>query len=436
MIRQLSTLDADFLGQLTQLLHLPDKHIDAIHDTVKTIIRDVRKNGDKAVLALTNKFDRTTYAQASELEVSRDAMQPALARVEPLVLDALKTSIERVQHYHEKQKAALGGGDDWFYKDALGNQLGQRIQAMQRIGVYVPGGKASYPSSLVMAVIPAKVAGVAEIILAVPTPDKALPDLMLAAAYLCSVDKLYKVGGAQAIAAMAYGTDIIPRVDKIVGPGNIFVATAKKMVFGDVGIDMIAGPSEIVILADESANPHWLAMDMLAQAEHDELAQAILISSSASVLAAVKDSIEKHLPHMQRSGIIAGSLVNRGGLILTSSAAEAVAIVNQIAPEHLQLALQNPERLLADIRFAGAIFIGHHSAEVIGDYAAGPSHVLPTNGSARFASTLGVYDFQIRSSLINCSTRGAISLSRAAAIIAEQEGLEAHSKSAGLRIRG
>lgn len=436
MIRKLSSIDADFDRQLSDLLTMPDENTGDVKDIVRKIIDDVKLRGDQSVLELTIKFDRMDVASLSELEISKDTMAQALTRLDPLVVDALKLSIDRVRVYHQEQLKALGGNTEWQIEDKEGNKLGQIIRPMERVGLYVPGGKASYPSSVIMTAVPARVAGVSEIILMVPTPDGVVSDTLVAAAHLCGVDRMFTVGGAQAIAALAYGTQSIPRVDKIVGPGNIFVATAKELVFGQVGIDMVAGPSEIAIVADTSADPEWLAMDMFAQAEHDELAQSILISNDQSVLDAVEQEIVRMLPSMERSATISQSLNDRGALIKVETLDQAVDIVNRIAPEHLELAILEPEQMLPQIRFAGAIFLGHHSAEVVGDYTAGPSHVLPTSGTARFASPLGVYDFQVRSSVVNCSARGAITLSRSAAILATQEGLEAHSKSAQYRLLG
>lgn len=436
MIKRLSNNDADFDEQLKVLLTMPDENTGDVKEIVKKIIDDVKVRGDQAVVELTNKFDRMDVASLSELEISKDTMAAALARLDPLIIDALKLSIDRVRVYHEAQLKALGGNGEWQIEDDEGNKLGQRIRPMERVGLYVPGGKASYPSSVIMTSVPARVAGVAEIVLMVPTPDGEVSDTLVAAAHLCGVDRMFAVGGAQAIAALAYGTESIPRVDKIVGPGNIFVATAKELVFGQVGIDMIAGPSEVAIVADASANPEWLAMDMFAQAEHDELAQSILISTDQSTLDAVEREIIRMLPDMERSSTIEQSLNDRGALIKVDTVDQVVDIVNRIAPEHLELAIDEPEAMVSKIKFAGAIFLGHHSAEVVGDYTAGPSHVLPTSGTARFASPLGVYDFQIRSSVVNCSRRGSISLSRSAAILATEEGLEAHSKSAQYRLLG
>ena len=436
MIRKLTSTDVDFDQQLSDLLTMPNENTGDVKDIVRKIIDDVKLRGDQAVLELTNKFDRMDVGSISELEISKETMAQALKRLDPLIVDALKLSIDRVRVYHEEQLKALGGNGEWHIEDEEGNKLGQLIRPMERVGLYVPGGKASYPSSVIMTSVPARVAGVSEIVLMVPTPDGEVSDTLVAAAHLCGVDRMFTVGGAQAIAALAYGTQAIPRVDKIVGPGNIFVATAKELVFGQVGIDMVAGPSEVAIVADASANPEWVAMDMFAQAEHDELAQSILISSDQGVLDSVAHEIARMLPNMERSATIAQSLKDRGALIKVETLDQGVDIVNRIAPEHLELAIAEPEKILSQIRFAGAIFLGHHSAEVVGDYTAGPSHVLPTSGTARFASPLGVYDFQVRSSVVNCSARGAITLSRSAAILATQEGLEAHSKSAQYRLLG
>ncbi|MDG1444358.1 MAG: histidinol dehydrogenase [Pseudomonadales bacterium] len=436
MIRKLSSTDVDFDQQLSDLLAMPNENTGDVKEIVRKIIDDVKLRGDQAVLELTNKFDRMDVGSISQLEISKATMAQALKRLDPLIVDALKLSIDRVRVYHEEQLKALGGNGEWHIEDEEGNKLGQLIRPMERVGLYAPGGKASYPSSVIMTSVPARVAGVSEIILMVPTPDGEISDTLVAAAHLCGVDRMFTVGGAQAIAALAYGTKLIPRVDKIVGPGNIFVATAKELVFGQVGIDMVAGPSEVAIVADASANPEWVAMDMFAQAEHDELAQSVLISSDQSVLDSVAREIARMLPNMERSATIAQSLKDRGALIKVETLDQGVDIVNRIAPEHLELAIAEPEKILPQIRFAGAIFLGHHSAEVVGDYTAGPSHVLPTSGTARFASPLGVYDFQVRSSVVNCSARGAITLSRSAAILATQEGLEAHSKSAQYRLLG
>lgn len=436
MIQRLKTSDADFAEQMNRLLTLPEDSHAAIRTQVSQILASVKRDGDAAVLELTNRFDQLSAASIADLEITREQMAAALGRIEPIIVDALKESIRRVRHYHEQQLAATGGAGDWQYTDEEGNTLGQIVRGMERVGVYAPGGKACYPSTIVMTAIPAKVAGVEEVILTVPTPRNEINDVLLAAAYLCDVSRMFRVGGAQAIAAMAYGTETIPRVDKIVGPGNIFVATAKEMVFGQVGIDMIAGPSEVVIVADDTAEVDWLVMDMFAQAEHDQMAQSILISTSEALLDAVAKRLPALLATMQRKDIIEKALHDRGALILASDIDAAQTVVNRIAPEHLELALGDAQSFVPGVRHAGAIFVGASTAEVVGDYTAGPSHVLPTSGTARFASPLGVYDFQVRSSLIQCSREGAVKLSRAAAILADQEGLEAHSKSAQFRFRG
>lgn len=435
-IARLAASQPDFDARLTELLRFQEDDHEAVRETVRGIIRRVRTEGDAAVVELTNQFDRRDVSTMAELEVSADALAAAVERIDPLVRDALVTAIDRVRDYHQQQKRASGDQVDWVYRDADGNELGQRVRGMERVGFYVPGGKASYPSSVIMTVIPARVAEVEEIILVVPTPDGEVSDVLLAAAALCEVDRVFTIGGAQAVAALAYGTDTVPRVDKIVGPGNIYVATAKELVFGDVGIDMIAGPSEVVIVADDDANVEWLVMDLFAQAEHDEMAQSILISTSSDLLARVEARIASAMPEMSRADIIRTSISNRGALIHVDSLEQAAEVVNRIAPEHLELALTDPDAVLPSIRHAGAIFIGGHTAEVMGDYCAGPSHVLPTSGTARFASPLGVYDFQVRSSLIRCSPKGAVMLGRNAAILAQEEGLDAHALSASLRVEG
>lgn len=436
MIKQISTLDASFDDDLTALLAIQQDNHQEVYGTVRDIVDDVRCRGDAALVELTSRFDRFDVTAAADLEISQERMAVALASIDDLVRGALEASIERVRRYHQEQRRAFGDQRDWEYQDVQGNRLGQRVRPMQRVGIYVPGGKAAYPSSVIMTAIPARVAEVGEIILVVPTPDGEINDVLLAAACLCGVDRLFTVGGAQAIAALAYGTQTIPKVDKIVGPGNIYVATAKEIVFGDVGIDMIAGPSEVLIVADAGIDPEWLVMDMFAQAEHDELAQSVLISSDADVLSRVAALIEARLPGMARESIIRQSISDRGALILTRDDTESAAIVNRIAPEHLELALVNADEFVELVEHAGAIFVGKHSAEVVGDYSAGPSHVLPTSGTARFASALGVYDFQVRSSIIRCSAAGSVSLSRDAAILATEEGLEAHARSASCRVQG
>ena len=436
LIKQLNTLDPGFPDALDALLGIQAENHQNVYPIVRKIVNDVRREGDAELLALSIKLDRLPVTSAAELEISPERMAAALQSIDALVRAALEASIERVRFYHEAQKRAGGGHQDWGYTDSEGNQLGQIVRAMERVGVYVPGGKAAYPSSVIMTVVPAKVAGVSQVILVVPTPDGQVSELLLAAACLCGVDRLFTVGGAQAIAALAYGTESIPKVDKIVGPGNIYVATAKELVFGDVGIDMIAGPSEVVIVADAGVDPEWLVMDMFAQAEHDELAQSVLISADSVLLDNVAALIEERISVMARGDIINKAMTDRGALILVRSNEEALTLINQMAPEHLELCLEDPDELLSSVRNAGAVFVGKHTAEVVGDYSAGPSHVLPTSGTARFASPLGVYDFQVRSSLVRCSREGAIQLNRAASIIARTEGLEAHALSAELRVQG
>lgn len=435
-VRRLSTTSASFNEEFQALLSVQEESHDSVLESVVDILEDVKAHGDEALVRLTGKFDSLEVNEFSELEVSQHEMAEAVERIDPIVLDALTQSIKRVRDYHQKQKEAYGNQADWSYEDELGNQLGQLVRGMERVGIYAPGGKAAYPSSVIMTAIPARVAEVGEIILTVPTPRGEVNDALLATAHLCGVDRLFTIGGAQAIGALAYGTETVPRVDKIVGPGNIYVATAKSIVFGKVGIDMIAGPSEIAIVADDSVDPEWLMMDMFAQAEHDELAQSVLISTDSTLLDEVERLIGERTAGMQRSSIIEKAIVDRGALILVKSNDEALALVNQMAPEHLEICLDEPEGFLAGVRNAGAVFVGKHTAEVVGDYTAGPSHVLPTSGTARFASPLGVYDFQVRSSLIRCSRQGAIQLNRAASIIARTEGLEAHALSAELRVHG
>jgi histidinol dehydrogenase len=435
-VRRLSTASVSFAEEFQALLSVQEDSHDSVLDDVMGILQDVKAHGDEALIRLTRKFDDLDASQFSELEISQQQMADAVERIDPIVLEALQQSIKRVRDYHQKQKEAYGNQADWSYEDPLGNQLGQLVRGMERVGIYAPGGKAAYPSSVIMTAIPARVAEVGEIILTVPTPRGEVNEALLATAHLCGVDRLFTIGGAQAIGALAYGTKTVPRVDKIVGPGNIYVATAKSVVFGKVGIDMIAGPSEIAIVADYSVDPEWLMMDMFAQAEHDELAQSVLISTDSALLDEVARLISERVAGMQRSSIIEKAIVDRGALILVKSNDEALALVNQMAPEHLEICLDDPDEFLAGVRNAGAVFVGKHTAEVVGDYTAGPSHVLPTSGTARFASPLGVYDFQVRSSLIRCSRQGAIQLNRAASIIARTEGLEAHALSAELRVQG
>ena len=420
----------DFADALKTRLNRDMLIADDVLQTVSGILRDVRKNGDQAVVSYTNKFDRRTAESMADLTVKQEQMQSALQQLPAEQRAALTHAAERIRAYHEKQKQ-----QSWQYTEADGSVYGQKLSPLQRVGIYVPGGKANYPSSVLMLAIPAQVAGVDEIIATVPTPNTKDGGLVFAAAALAGVTRLYTIGGAQAVAAMAYGTESIPRVDKITGPGNIYVTVAKKLVFGEVGIDMIAGPSELTIICDGQTNADWIAMDLFSQAEHDEQAQSILIATSADFLEKVQCSITKLLPGMERKSIISESLQNRGLFILVKDLAEAASVSNLIAPEHLELSVAEPDALLDKIRHAGAIFLGRYSAEALGDYCAGPSHVLPTSGTARFFSALGVYDFQKRSSIINCSPAGAASLAGTAAEIARNEQLQAHALSAEYRLK-
>lgn len=428
-IQQLRTQDSDFWQRLDALLAWESVSDDAVFNTVNGIIKAVRSQGDAAVVEFTNRFDRMAVASMAELEVPPLRLQQALADLDPEQRAALEQAAARVRAYAERQKL-----ESWSYTEADGTMLGQQVTALDRVGLYVPGGKAAYPSSVLMNAIPAKVAGVPELIMVVPTPAGEMNGLVLAAAAVAGVDRVFAIGGAQAVAALAYGTQTIPQVDKIVGPGNIYVATAKRMVFGAVGIDMIAGPSEILVVCDGKTNPDWIAMDLFSQAEHDEDAQAILVSPDADFIAAVHASIGRLLETMPRKSIIETSLQGRGALIHVQDMAEAVKVANYIAPEHLELSVEDPEALLGQIRHAGAIFMGRYTAEALGDYCAGPNHVLPTSRTARFSSPLGVYDFQKRSSLINCSAAGASALGRVASVLARGEGLVAHARSAEYRI--
>lgn len=399
----------------------------SVQSAVDEIVEAVRQRGDEAVLDYTRRFDRVEATSVAALEISSERLHAALASVDSELRTALEHAAERVRAYHEHQKQ-----DSWSYTEADGTVLGQQIRPLERVGLYVPGGKAAYPSSVLMNAIPAKVAGVSQLIMVSPTPDGVVNDIVLAAAAIAGVDRMFALGGAQAIAALAYGTATVPRVDKIVGPGNIFVATAKRKVFGQVGLDMIAGPSEILVVCDGKTDPDWIAMDLFSQAEHDEDAQSILIAPDASYLDAVEDSIRRLLPTMERQAIIRASLEGRAALIQVPDLASAIDLVNRIAPEHLELSVENPEALLPEIRHAGAIFMGRHTPEALGDYCAGPNHVLPTSGTARFSSPLGVYDFQKRSSLIQCSANAA-ALGKTASVLARGESLTAHARSAEMR---
>jgi histidinol dehydrogenase len=429
-ITRLNSLDPDFDSGLERLLDWDQTTDPAVETVVRSIIADVRARGDVALLDYTERFDRWAAPVAAELERSQDDCQQALAVIDAQQREALELAATRVRTYAEHQKL-----ESWSYTEADGTLLGQQVMPMDRVGLYVPGGKAAYPSSVLMNAIPAKVAGVAELIMVVPTPDGEVNNMVLAAAAIAGVDRVFTVGGAQAVAALAYGTETIPAVDKIVGPGNVYVAAAKRMVFGKVGIDMIAGPSEILVICDGQTDPDWIAIDLFSQAEHDEDAQSILVSPDGEFLGRVMESIERLLPQMSRSDIIRESLQGQGGLIQVRDLDEAVAIANQVAPEHLELSVADPQSMAARIRHAGAIFMGRYTAEVLGDYCAGPNHVLPTSRTARFSSPLGVYDFQKRSSLIQCSPDGASTLGKTAAILAHGEGLTAHVRSAEMRIK-
>lgn len=429
-MQRLDSRDADFDSQLQQLVSWSDDIDPAIAASVDEIIGDVRRRGDEAVLEYCARFDQLKVESAAALELGAQRMQEALAVIDTEQRQALELAAARIRDYHQHQLQ-----ESWNYRDDHGSLLGQQVTALERVGVYVPGGKASYPSSVLMNIIPAKVAGVDEIIMVVPAPGGEISELVLAAAAIAGADRVFTVGGAQAVAALAYGTETIPRVDKIVGPGNIYVATAKRRVFGQVGIDMVAGPSEIMILSDGTTPPDLLAMDLFSQAEHDENAQAILVAPRQDYLDAVVESVERLLPQMDRQDIISKSLAQRGAMILTRDLDEAVAIANRVAPEHLELSVLNAQALLPRIRHAGAIFLGRNSAEALGDYCAGPNHVLPTAATARFSSPLGVYDFQKRSSIIMCSDEGLTELAPVASVLARGESLSAHALSAELRLR-
>lgn len=429
-LHSLEASAAEFWQQLDTRLVLSADVDTELNTQVSEIISDVRAHGDEALLEYTNRFDQR-QATVEDLEIPLYELQLALEAIDADTRAALEHAAERVRDYHERQRV-----ESWSYHDKTGTLLGQQVTALDRVGVYVPGGKAAYPSSVLMNSIPARVAGVGEIVMVVPTPKDERNPLVLAAAAISGVDRVFSLGGAQAVAALAYGTNSVPKVDKIVGPGNRYVAAAKKQVFGLVGIDMIAGPSEVLIVADENANPDWLAMDMFAQAEHDEDARAILVSTSAEMIAATKASISKQLPEMEREETIRTSLQNNGCSVLVRDIDEALQVVNYAAPEHLKLALDDAESLLPRIKHAGAIFVGHYSAEALGDYCAGPNHVLPTARTARFFSPLGVYDFQKRSSVIMCSEESASPLAETASLLARGEGLTAHARSAELRKKG
>jgi histidinol dehydrogenase len=430
-IRSLRSDAPDFEAGFAALVAQIEEVDAGVEARVRDILARVRAEGDTALLEFTRRFDRRELRSAAELEVARARLDAALATIPASRRRALDEAATRVRRYHEHQRQ-----ESWRYVDEDGVVLGQQVTPLDRAGLYVPGGKAAYPSSVIMNAVPAKVAGVGELVMVVPAPDGQLNDLVLAAARLCGVDRVFSIGGAQAVAALAYGTDSVPRVDKIVGPGNVYVATAKRLVFGVVGIDMIAGPSEVVVVCDGGTPADWVAMDLFAQAEHDEDARAILISPDRAFLGRVQDAIDALLPTMSRAAIIERSLARRGAFIHTPDLDSAVRLVNRLAPEHLELSVENPEALLPAIRHAGAIFLGRHAAESLGDYCAGPNHVLPTATSARFSSPLGVYDFQKRSSVIGCSAEAAARLAPLAAELARGEQLEAHARSAELRAGG
>jgi histidinol dehydrogenase len=432
-VRHLATTQADFEAEFHRVLHWSAETDDAIEQRVAAILADVRQRGDAAVLDCTARFDALDVASMASLELTQGDFAVAFEAVTPAQRDALQQAARRIRSYHERQLEATGRS--WSYRDEDGTLLGQKVTPLDRVGIYVPGGKAAYPSSLLMNAVPAHVAGVPEIIMVVPTPRGERNTLVLAAAFVAGVTRAFTIGGAQAVAALAYGTATVPKVDKITGPGNAYVASAKKRVFGTVGIDMIAGPSEILVLADGSTPPDWVAMDLFSQAEHDELAQSILLCPDAAYIDAVQREIDRLLPAMPRAAIIRASLEGRGALIHTRSMEEACAISNRIAPEHLEVSSNDPHRWEPLLRHAGAIFLGAYTSESLGDYCAGPNHVLPTSGTARFSSPLGVYDFQKRSSLIEVSEQGAQTLGRIAAELAYGEGLQAHAQAAEMRIK-
>lgn len=430
MITKLSTTQSDFQHKLSALLDWESISNKEVANTVDDIIANIKAKGDAALIDYSVKFDGVKVSSMADLTLDTKTLKNAFDNLDNKEKTALQTAANRVRDYHHKQKQ-----DTWTYTEDDGTMLGQKITPLDRVGIYVPGGKAAYPSSVLMNAIPAKVAGIEELIMVTPTPNGITNPLVLAAAYLSDIDRVYTVGGAQAVAALAYGTQSIPKVDKIVGPGNIFVATAKRAVFGQVGIDMIAGPSEILIICDGKTNSDWIAMDLFSQAEHDEDAQSILLCPDVGFIDKVEASIAKLLPTMDRKNIIAKAFKDRGALIHTKDMSEAITLSNQIAPEHLELSVEDPEAMLDDIQHAGAIFMGRNTCESLGDYCAGPNHVLPTSSTARFSSPLGVYDFQKKSSLIMVSDKGANTLGEVAAILADGEGLHAHAQSARYRIK-
>ena len=431
-MRLLNSQQASFAQELTELLAFETVNDPALLATVDDIIAQVRQGGDEVVLKLTQQFDNHPAKTFAELEISQEKLKRAFDGLNPTIKQALELAAQRVTSFHERQRQ-----ESWTYQDALGNTLGQQVTPLDKVGIYVPGGLASYPSSVLMNALPAKVAGVGQIIMVVPAPHGELNPLVLAAAYLAGVDKVFTIGGAQAVAALAYGTNTIPQVDKITGPGNKYVAAAKRAVFGQVGIDMIAGPSEVLVYAEGVANDKadWLAMDLLSQAEHDTVAQAIFVTPSEPLLKKVAQEIEKALVDLPKADIAKAAIANRGALILVKDRAEGIEVINRIAPEHLELSVDDPEAMVKDVRHAGAIFMGRYTPEAIGDYCAGPNHVLPTSGTARFSSPLGVYDFQKKSSIIYCSEQGSQTLAKTADILAVEENLDAHARSARYRVK-
>lgn len=431
-MRLLNSQQASFEQELTELLAFETVNDPALLATVDDIIAQVRQGGDEVVLKLTQQFDNHPAKTFAQLEISQEKLKQAFDGLNPTIKQALELAAQRVTSFHERQRQ-----ESWTYQDALGNTLGQQVTPLDKVGIYVPGGLASYPSSVLMNALPAKVAGVGQIIMVVPAPHGELNSLVLAAAYLAGVDKVFTIGGAQAVAALAYGTNTIPQVDKITGPGNKYVAAAKRAVFGQVGIDMIAGPSEVLVYAEGVANDKadWLAMDLLSQAEHDTVAQAIFVTPSEPLLKKVGQEIEKALADLPKAEIAKAAIANRGALILVKDRAEGIEVINRIAPEHLELSVDDPEAMVKDVRHAGAIFMGRYTPEAIGDYCAGPNHVLPTSGTARFSSPLGVYDFQKKSSIIYCSEQGSQTLAKTADILAVEENLDAHARSARYRIK-
>ena len=428
-LNRLDTQDADFSLRLRKLAGHEASQDESVEATVRSIVAAIRERGDEALLEYTRQFDRVEASSMADLEIGREELDRALRAIPAGQAQALRDAAERIRRFHERQRS-----ESWEYADSDGTRLGQRVTPLDRVGLYVPGGKAAYPSSVLMNAIPAKVAGVRELVMVSPTPGGERNALVMAAAALAGVDRVIAIGGAQAVAALAYGTQWIPRVDKIVGPGNAYVATAKRQVFGAVGIDMIAGPSEILIICDGLTSPDWIAMDLFSQAEHDEDARAILLSPDAAFLDAVATSIETLLPQMARRSVIASALSAHGALVKTRDLDEACDVSNRIAPEHLELSVEDPDALLPKLRHAGAIFLGRYTSEALGDYCAGPNHVLPTSGTARFSSPLGVYDFQKRTSVIGVSREGAVSLGGIAVKLANGEGLQAHALSAKYRI--